>query len=205
MGTLSGLLFSVLIANPVSPGVFGQVFQNNKASVLLVKTGQEGKKFTTGFVVGARGEFVFGLPKGISSKSPVFVKTATGAWLRTRVISKNPELQVGLGRIQGNRVGQFTPLRIGQSHALKSEDWLVVLAHDDEGSSEPFAGTLRARVKSSERPMRLDLDIPGDRGSPVFSTRGDWVGVVHRPGRRKSKAWTVETIVQFLKGVSLDQ
>ena len=62
MGTLSCLILNLLLANPVSPGVFGQVFQSNKASVLLVKTPGTKDLFTTGFIVGARGELVFGLP-----------------------------------------------------------------------------------------------------------------------------------------------
>ena len=205
MGTLSCLILNLLLTSPVSPGVFGQVFQGNKASVLLVKTSDSNELFTTGFVVGARGEVLFGLA-GRKKPTQISVKTSTGAWLKAQVLATNPKLGLGLARLQGSRPGRFAPLGIGASEVLRPENWLVVLAHDKEKQeSEPFAGTLRARVRKKGQALQLELDIPGDRGSPVLTTGGKWVGVVHRPGRRNSTAWTVETVVQFLRGVALDQ
>jgi hypothetical protein len=204
MGIFSSLILSLLVAGPVSPGIFGRVFQANKQSLLLVQTDEQGKKFSPGFVVGARGEFVFGT-KGLAKTASLRVQTSSGAWLRANLIAQNSRLGLGLGRVHGDRPGRFVPLTVGKSDHLKPEQWLVVMAHDEHGQAEPFAGTLRARVVDPSKQLRLELDIPGQRGSPVLSTKGEWVGVVFRPGRRKTKAWPVETVISFLQGVSLDR
>jgi hypothetical protein len=229
------LVLSVLPAIPptnpeeksVSPGRFGRVFESNRAAMLRVKTPERPEKFTSGFIIGGRGEFVLGVSKKqakrveseserrgagdftspITRKEPtsiLSVRSSTGAWLLADVLAQNAALGLGLGRIRGFSPGRFVPLRIDGRSPPKIETWLLTMSHDEHGNPEPFAGTLRAYSKDKAGRLRLELDIPGEAGSPVLSLSGQLAGVVYRRGRRRTKAWPMKTVLAFLKGVQLE-
>ena len=186
-----------------NPGIYGQVFAHTKSSHVMVATSPHADKFTSGFIVGARNEFVFGSDNARVDQE-MFVKTSTGAWLSARILAYSPTLKIGLGRIAGLERGRFTPLQLQTTTLPREEEWLVVLKHDKGAQQAPFAGTLREKNKHDVNGLYYGLDIPGELGSPVLDTKKAVVGVVFRSGRRKSLAWPVKTLVQFLKGISIE-
>ena len=203
MALISTITIAVATLYSGSPGIYGQVFEHTKSSHVMVATSPEADKFTSGFIVGARNEFVFG-SKNAQIDQQLFVHTSTGAWLPARVLAYSPTLKIGLGRIAGSKTGRFVPLQIGAAKVPRVEQWLVVIKHDSDSRQAPFAGTLREKKKHETNGLYLGLDIPGELGSPVLNTKNSVVGVVFRAGRRKSLAWPVKTLVQFLQGISIE-
>jgi len=193
-------VFSVLVTNPVSPGIFGHVFQAHRASLVQVETANSPMKFSSGFIIGGRGEFLFGL-KAKPDLAPIRVRTSTGGWVYADLITHNEQLKLGLGRIRGFRPGRFVPLELGLQTQLKPENWLVTMSHDEEGQPEPFAGTFRGFSQDRKKNTYLKLDIPGKLGSPVLSLKGKLVGVIFQEGRRKTKAWPIKAVTTFLQGI----
>jgi S1-C subfamily serine protease len=197
----------------VAPTVFGRVFEENRASLVRVTTAGEAgsanaKAWWTGFVIGARGEVVFGAP-GSPSVSLV-VRTHDGVDHQGELLGFDPDLKLAVARIAADGgANRIAPVRVASVLGLIERRWVVVLKYDAQGRAEPFAGLVEAdaqidRTNRSKRDLLLaPVAAPGAPGSPVLSSSGELVGIALLEGRRNTRAVAIETFVPFLRTVVL--
>lgn len=185
----------------VSPADFGRVFQANRHALVRVK-GRTWSSWATGFVVGARGEILFSALDGPTPE--LAVTTPEGRRLSAVLLGYDRNLGLGVARIQdGPRI---VPLDVAKESPAQGE-WVIALTYDAHGRPEPFAGVVAgAFVKATRKPagaMVARVEVPGQPGSPVLSTRGALIGVAIDRGKRRTRVLSIDSLVPFLKAVVL--
>lgn len=192
-------MFILQVAAPVSPAVFGQVFRAHRGALVQVRTASTTARFTTGFVIGARGEVLYGATKAPNGPVLELIGPQGQTWFAD-LLGYDRTLKIALAKVRGAPRGLFVPMQLAGRIDLRADLWVVVLGHDESGVAEPFAGVVeRVSSKGGLRSMRLMAS--GQAGNPVMSTEGELVGVVYEGGRRRVSAWAIDGIVPFLKRV----
>ena len=184
--------------------MFGEVFRANRTSIVRVETGGKARRFSTGFVIGAKGEVVFGARR--APEGPVVVHTHDGRTHPARVLAHNRGLRLGLARMT-EFDGDYPPLRPGTTAELRAPGWVVSVAFLDKKSAEPYAGTVDSALtqRRKSRPSTMRLHAPGDLGSPVLGLDGALVGVIYERGRRRTRLVPVQALVSFLGTVPVER
>lgn len=185
----------------VSPAEFGRVFRANRHALVRVK-GRTWSRWSTGFVVGARGEILFSALDGPTPE--LAVRTPDGTELSAVLLGYDRDLALGVARIRGGP--RIAPLDVADRPVSRGE-WVIAMTHDAKGLPEPFAGVVSGSFSSSKaRPKGVlvaGVDVPGQPGAPVLSTRGMLVGVAIDRGKRRTRMISVDSLVPFLKAVVL--
>ncbi len=203
-GFAAALAMTAMAAPGVSPSVFGKVFRAQRPSLVRV-TSPFG--IATGFLIGARGEVVFGTRSAPADGVGVTIMTEDGTSHEGFVVGYEPSLHLALAQMAAAPTDPLPPLRVGTDVGLERRRWVVVMTHSaKKGEPEPFAGTVEggaAATQSRKAELRrysvARVDAPGNLGSPVLDTQGKLVGVVVVPGRRRTEVVAVSEVIKFLK------
>jgi S1-C subfamily serine protease len=193
----------------VSPEVFGDVFRATRSALVRISTGDPVHPYGTGFLIGARGEVVFGAKKAPAVGSWIEVATADGRSRSATVLGFDEAVKLAVARIAGDDGSPMAtePLRVARTPGLADSVWVVVLVYEDKGFPAPYAGLVDGppEVKKLKGQPRLlaRVDAPGAIGSPVLSIDGTLIGVVVDEGKRRSRAIAIESLTPFLKAVVL--
>jgi S1-C subfamily serine protease len=211
----------------VAPSSFGRVFEENRAALVQVQGTPQ--KWSTGFVIGARGEVVFGAQT--SPPENLTVRTDDGQDHPGTLLGYDKTLGLAVLRIEGMRCKrsaqraepaelgartcsernpEYSPLRVAKKPGLVEKRWVVTMKHDAKGRAAPFAGVVEA-----DATIELDQNkavkgfaiapvlAPAAPGSPVLSATGELVGVALEEGARATKVVAIDSLVPFLKAVVL--
>lgn len=233
----------------VSPSDFGRAFLASREALVRVQgrpdspapTRPSGTAATlakrrelwaTGFIVGARGEVVFGAPE--TPPRALLIRTADGIDHEGVLLGYAGELRIAVAQMADGDRRPIVPLRVARRPGLRDKAWVVVIKHDEQGRPQPFAGQVEgdpelsrgsdsgqsgpgrsAGARADAAPPRVaGGDAPGPfsfaavfapaaPGSPVLSPAGELVGVALLEGNRRTRAVTIETLIPFLKDVVL--
>lgn len=192
-------------AAPVSPSVFGRVFQAHRQALVRVESAHG---LATGFVVGARGEILLGSRQRPADGAALKVTTVDGAVYEAFVVAHEPALRLTLAQIAVLPALPLQAVQIGAQTRLRRNQWVVVMSHSEAGAAEPFAGTVDAAAATNAAKARgharfkiAKVAAPGRLGSPVLDTSGRLAGVVVRPGKRRTEVVAVSDVLAFLKAV----
>lgn len=218
MTLVSGLLGSVTVeagapgsprrASFVAPTALGRVFEANRSALVRVGA-HDGGTPATGFLIGARGEVVFGATKAPAPKLRVTLED--GSVLDAELLGFDRALALAIARVTPDPAAprHFTPLRPATSRAMMRAEWVLVIKHDAHGRPEPFAGEVDAEPAiepkrvTPVRPLVAPVLAPAAAGSPVFSADGQLIGVALEDGARRTKVAAIESLVPFFKAVVL--
>ena len=98
-----------------------------------------------------------------------------------RVVGRDPRTDLALLKIQGRR--RFTPVRLGDSDALRVGDWVVAIGNPFGLEQTVTAGIVSAKGRvigagPYDDFIQTDAAInPGNSGGPLFNARGEVVGI----------------------------
>lgn len=190
----------------VAPTAFGRVFEARRASLIRVRVNAKADGWSSGFVIGAEGEVVFGV--GSAPDRRVGVRTDDGQDHEAEVLGYDLGLALAVARVTpAPGAPRLVPLQVGAS-GLEDRAWVVVLKHDAKGRAEPFAGVVEGGPAplALKTPQPIDgvvVQVPGAPGSPVLSASGELIGVALDRGARKTRVASIQSIVPFLKRVVL--
>lgn len=156
-------------------------------------------QWASGFVVGAAGEFVFGLETAPTSE--LKVRTDEGVEHTGRLLGFDRTLGLGVGIVEGL---DRTPLVATRDDPLFEETWVVILGHDKRGHAEPHAGVVAIPPARGDDGHRAAwIDVPGAPGHPVLGPDGGLVGVAIARGKRRTRVAPIREIAPFLERVVL--
>jgi S1-C subfamily serine protease len=181
------------------------VFEQNGAALVRVEHGKQKTRWSTGFVIGARGEVVFGIDK--IPKPDLLVELANGKTLTAELLGYDLGLSLAVARVKEPH--SWTPLKVTERGSLQRRSWVIAMTHDARGRAQPYAGVVEGeRVRDAKRktPVAVwvvPVEAPGTLGSPVLSVDGELLGVVIEAGDRKTRVVPIEVIVPFVKAVVL--
>jgi S1-C subfamily serine protease len=189
----------------VSPEVFGDVFRQARPSLLRVDTGDKTHPYATGFLIGAKGELVFGARH--TPAAEFLVRAADGKDHAAKLLGFDEAVKLAVAQIVD--AGHTEPLVPAHRARLSANRWVVVVMHDDKGEPAPFAGLVDGPPRIEHLPptdaprVVAAIDAPGSPGSPVLSIEGELVGIVIADGKRRTRAVAIESVVPFLRQVVL--
>lgn len=191
-----------------APTALGRVFEANRSALVRVAA-HDGDAGATGFLIGARGEVVFGASKAPSTKLRVTLED--GARLDAELLGFDRALGLALARItpDPSTPRHFTPLRPAVKRPMTRTEWVLVIKHDARGRPEPFAGevdgepAIEPKRATPVRPLVAAVLAPAAAGSPVFSVEGELIGVALEDGARRTKVAAIESLVPFFRAVVL--
>ena len=181
----------------VSPYQFRRVFERHRSSLVQIRDADHPKAWRTGFLIGARGEFVFG-----SRKRPADAlswRGEDGVVRPARLLRYDPKLRLAVAR--GPIQPRAVPLMPGASSALRPERWVVTFRHGKKGKAVPNAGVVRKKRKR----WGPVVDVPAQLGAPVLDLEGKVVGVVRSGSRRSAVVVPFDRILPFLKAAVLGE
>ncbi|MBI2374464.1 MAG: trypsin-like peptidase domain-containing protein [Deltaproteobacteria bacterium] len=197
---------------PVSPTVFGEVYRTNKGSLLIAKPAGPDGIATTGFLLGAEGEILIGADRPPLGEFGVVLDEELT--FTAKLLRHDAELGLAVAKLVGVEARSLPrlPLRAAKKRGLGSQTWTVVITHGANGSSEPFAGIVEAppairgrKAWKKKGALIANVAAPGRVGSPVLSARGELVGVVVGPGKRRVEVVSLKSLLPFLREAVLGQ
>ena len=205
IATLAGLagLSVVAIAEratarpAVSPYQFRRVFERHRSSLVQVRDVSRPTGWRTGFLVGARGEMVFG-----SRRRPQKVlkwRGDDGVVRSAKLLSYDKRLRLAVAR--GPILPRVVPLLPADDPKLRTERWVVTLRYGKKGKAIPHAGVVSKRKKSGGR----IVEVHGQLGAPVLDVQGGLLGVVRGGNRRHAVVLPMKRILPFLKKAVLGE
>ncbi len=164
-----------------------------------MKVRTDSPRWVTGFVIGANGEFVFGLERAPTAELKVM--TDEGIEHAARLLGFDRALGLGVGIVEGlDRV----PLVAARRDPLLEETWVVILGHDARGRPEPHAGVVSKPPHREKSGRRIAwVDVPGAPGHPVLTADGSLVAIAIRRGKRRTHVVPLEDVTPFLERVVL--
>lgn len=180
------------------------MFETNRSSLVRVESGKEKPRWSTGFVIGARGEIVFGIDKIPKQELTIEVD---GASKKGELLGYDLGLSLAVGRISG--VDSSSALHVAAKPGLDERTWVIALTHDVHGRAQPYAGVVDGaleRDKKRKTPVEVlvaPVSVPGTLGSPILSVGGELVGVVIEGGDRKTRVVPFDIVAPFVKAVVL--
>jgi len=183
----SSLLLPLVLAGaPVSPTAFGRVFEDNRASLSIVRTSPDSASFITGFAIGVGGEVVFW--SATEPPASLGLEFDDGPRVGTLALW-DPATKLALARASA----PFPPaLRAGRSAKLRREQWVVILSHDAAGTPTSHAGVITALGET------LSVEAPGVAGAPVLDLGGRLVALVISGNRRRSRLMPIDRVARAL-------
>lgn len=95
---------------------------------------------------------------------------------------------------------QTVPLPIARRPRLRTEDWALLLAVDDGGRPEPFAGVFTSGLGQTRRPW-AKLMATSRPGSAVLDTEGRLIGVALDRGKRFTRVVSIRRVAAWLKNL----
>lgn len=197
---MGGLSVSGFAAPPagraVGPSSFGRVFARHRSALVRVKARTT---WSTGFLIGANGEFVFGLDE--APKRALRVRTEDGEEHEARLLGFDRTLSLAVGIVDG--LGR-APIPAGPPSELRPETWVVILGHDPKGLPSPHAGVVaKGPERQASGHVASVVDVPGAPGCPVLSADGALVGIAVARGRRRTRVVPLDYVAPFLERVVL--
>lgn len=193
----------------VAPLSFGRVFEANRSSLLRVDSGREKPRWSTGFVIGAEGEIVFGIDK--IPERELSIELDGGPPQKGELLGYDLGLSLAVGRFRAIPADQksYVALRVARRPGLDVKSWVIALTHDARGRAQPYAGIVDgalerdAKRKTPIAVLVAPVSVPGTLGSPILSVGGELVGVVISGGDRKTRVVPIDIVAPFVKAVVL--
>ncbi len=166
---------------------------------MRVKVRTDRPEWVTGFVIGADGEFVFGLER--APTAALTVRTDEGIEHAGRLLGFDRTIGLGVGIV--DHLDRL-PLRAQRDDPLHPETWVVILGHDKKGRAEPHAGVVASAPQRGKDGRRAAwIDVPGAPGHPVLAADGALVGIAIARGRRRVRVMPIREVMPFLSRVVL--
>lgn len=134
----------------------------------------------SGFVVDPAGYIVTN-NHVIGNAERVQVELADGRELEAKVVGADPQTDIALLKVEAGQ--PLTAVRFGDSDALRVGEWVVAMGNPYGLGGSATAGIVSARGRQIgagpyDDFIQTDAPInPGNSGGPLFSTRGEVVGV----------------------------
>ena len=167
-----------LTPTPPSEGKVG-MFTTTGAGVILDENG----------VIATNTHVIFGAQY-------IQVTLQTGEKLNAAVLYIAPDEDVSLLRITPPR--PLTPITWADSNLVKLNDEVITLGHSELLKSTISGGHIRAigihQGDTTQTPEFFELDInhyPGDSGGPVFSRKGEFLGLMNAKRTTENRACLV--------------
>lgn len=185
--------------------MFGRVFEQNGSALVRVEHGRDKTRWSTGFVIGAEGEVVFGIDR--IPKADLTIELSNGKTLTAELLGFDLGLSLAIARAKEPHL--WAPLKVSARDKLLRRTWVMAMTHDARGRAQPYAGVVEGdRVRDGKRKTPIEVwvvpvEAPGTLGSPVLSVDGELAGVVIEAGDRKTRVVPIELIVPFVKQVVL--
>lgn len=170
---------------------------------MRVDSGKEKPRWSSGFVIGAEGEIVFGIDK--IPNGTVKVIADDNSELAAEVLGYDLGLSLAVARITTKR--NHLALTVSERPGLFERSWVVSLTHDARGRAQPYAGVVDTALEQDTKrktPIKVlvaQVSVPGELGAPVLSTTGELVGVVIEKGDRKTRVVPFDIVAPFVKAV----
>jgi S1-C subfamily serine protease len=175
--------------------------------MLRVDTGDKAHPYATGFLIGAKGELVFGARHAPAPE--IKVHTSDGKERVAKILGFDEAVKLAVAQLVDPGPADGSPLVATHRPGLSANHWVVVVMHDDKGEPAPFAGVIDGPARIEHLPptdaprVVASIDAPGSPGSPVLSLSGELVGIVIADGKRRTRAVAIESVVPFLRAVVL--
>ena len=192
----------------VGPQSFGRVFEANRSSLVRVESGREKPRWSTGFVIGAEGEIVFGIDKIPKQELSIEIDGAKAQ--KGELLGYDLGLSLAIGRMSApSEKKSFAALRVASKPGLDARTWVIALTHDARGRPQPYAGIVDGSLERDvhrKTPIGVfvaPVSVPGTLGSPILSVAGELVGVVIESGDRKTRVVPIDIVAPFVKAVVL--
>lgn len=141
--------------------------------------------------MGAQGELVFAAKK--SPGPTILVEFDNGAQREGVLLGYDRRLGLAVGRVLTKR--PHAVLQVAPSPRLSAEQWLLVIAQRKSGKAVPHAGVVQKQGQV------WGLEAPGTPGAPIFSSDGQVVGIARDRHRRRTRVWTNDDWVPFVREV----
>ncbi len=192
-------LLSVCMVSPVavesataasSPLGLGRVFEANRSALVRVRSGKN-PRWRQGFLLGAQGELVFAAKK--SPGPTLLVEFDNGAQREGVLLGYDRRLGLAVGRVVTQKPNAV--LKVATRPRFSAEQWLLVVAQRKNGKAVPHAGVVQKRGEA------WGLEAPGTPGAPVFSSAGEVVAIARDRHRRRTRIWTNDDWVPFVREV----
>jgi hypothetical protein len=185
------------------------VFERNRSSLVRVESGREKPRWSTGFVIGAHGEIVFGIDK--IPKAELLIEVDGAEAKKGELLGYDLGLSLAVGRLVDAPVNakSFVALTVAGKPGLDVRGWVIAMTHDARGRAQPYAGIVDGALEADARrktPIRVlvaPVSVPGTLGSPILSLGGELVGVVIEAGDRKTRVVPIDIVAPFVKAVVL--
>jgi hypothetical protein len=164
-----------------------------------VKARTDDNKWFTGFVIGARGEIVFGVDGAPTADLTVI--TDDGRERPARLLGFDRGLSLAVAIVAGL---SEVPLRSARPVRLRPETWVVILGHDAKGRAEPHAGVVAMGPTRGKGGLVYAIaEVPGEPGCPVLTGSGDLAAIAIRRGKRRVRIVPLDHVAPFLERVVL--
>ena len=194
---MGALPMRALAGPPVSPYQFRRVAERHRSSLVQVRDVSTPTRWRTGFLIGARGEIVFGSRKRPQEK--LRWRTKDNKEHAARLLAYDPKLRLAVAR--GPIQARVVPLMPAEDPRMRPKRWVVTFRHGRKGRAVPHAGTVSKKRKRWGRVV----EVPGQLGAPVLDLKGGLLGVVRTGGRRKAVVLPMDRILPFLKKAVLGE
>lgn len=171
---------------------------------MRVESGSEKPRWSTGFLIGAEGEIVFGIDKIPRRDLTIELD---GQTVKGELLGYDLGLSLAIGRLAEKP--RAVALQVATAPGLEERTWVIAMTHDARGRAQPFAGIVDgalerdAKRKTPIKVLVAPVSVPGTLGTPILSVNGELVGVVIEGGDRKTRVVPIDIVAPFLKAVVL--
>lgn len=164
-----------------------------------MKARTDDSRWSTGFVIGARGEIVFGVDR--APTATLEIETADGRRITGKLLGFDRTLSLAVGIADGLKT---VPMRAKKGVRLRPETWVVILGHDKKGRPEPHAGVVAtAPTRRKGGHVVAVAEVPGAPGCPVLTADGDLAAIAIARGKRRTRVVPLDYVAPFLERVVL--